>query len=66
MLKTSVERILGGIAAVLICAGGSLAAEFRDQIRERLSDYITTQPISKPKPCIKRYFPKTYKLLFGP
>ena len=25
-----------------------------------------TEPISKPKPYIKRYFPKTYKLLFAP
>jgi hypothetical protein len=24
-----------------------------------------TDPISKPKPYIKRYFPKSYKILFG-
>lgn len=40
--------------------------EFREQIRERFSDDITTQPISKPKPYIKRYFPKSYQLPFGP
>ena len=42
----------------------------RAKVRERISGTFSspgdTEPISKPKPYIKRYFPKTYKLLFAP
>jgi hypothetical protein len=40
-------------------------AEMRKRIAEILSSG-DQDPISKPKPYIKRYFPKTYKLLFAP
>lgn len=38
------------------------------KIRERIAGILSSgdqDPISKPKPYIKRYFPKTYKLLFA-
>jgi len=45
-------------------------SEQRAKVRERISGTFSspgdTEPISKPKPYIKRYFPKTYKLLFAP
>jgi hypothetical protein len=39
-------------------------AEMRKRVAEILSSG-DQDPISKPKPYIKRYFPKTYKLLFA-
>jgi hypothetical protein len=39
--------------------------KFREQIRERFSDYYNPANF-KTEPYIKRYFPNTYKLLFGP
>lgn len=42
------------------------SAKFRKDMRELFSDSeITTDPISKPKPYIKGYFPKSYKILFA-
>ena len=38
------------------------------KMRNRLADILSSgdqDPISKPKPYIKRYFPKTYELLFA-
>jgi hypothetical protein len=40
-------------------------AKVRENIGVTLSSPGDTEPISKPKPYIKRYFPKTYKLLFA-
>lgn len=37
------------------------------EVRKRIAEILSSgdqDPISKPKPYIKRYFPKTYKLLF--
>jgi len=39
--------------------------EFREQTRERFSDYYNPASF-KTEAASKRYFPKTYKLLFGP
>jgi hypothetical protein len=39
------------------------------EIRKRVAEILSSgdqDPISKPKPYIRRYFPKTYKLLFAP
>jgi hypothetical protein len=41
-------------------------AKVRENIGVTLSSPGDTEPISKPKPYIKRHFPKTYKLLFAP
>jgi hypothetical protein len=38
------------------------------KVRERIAEILSSgdqDPISKPKPYIKRHFPKTYKLLFA-
>ena len=40
-------------------------AEMRKRVAEILSSGDSDPPISKPKPYIKRYFPKTYRILFG-
>lgn len=40
-------------------------AKVRENIGVTLSSPGDTEPISKPKPYIKRYFPKTYKILFA-
>jgi hypothetical protein len=40
-------------------------AKVRENIGVTLSSPGNTDPISKPKPYIRRYFPKTYKLLFA-
>ena len=39
--------------------------QVRAQIGATLTSPGDTEPISKPKPYIERYFPKTYKILFG-
>jgi hypothetical protein len=44
---------------------GAQPAKVRQNIGETLSSPGDTEPISKPKPYIKRYFPKTYKILFA-
>jgi hypothetical protein len=40
-----------------------------EKVRKRISGSFSepgdTEPISKPKPYIRRYFPKTYKVLFA-
>lgn len=41
------------------------SAKVREGISGTFSSPGDTEPISKPKPHIKRYFPKTYKLLFA-
>lgn len=40
-------------------------AKVRENIGVTLSSPGDTEPISKPKPYIKRYFPKSYSILFG-
>ena len=40
-------------------------AKVRDRISGTFSSTGDTEPISKPKPYIKRYFPKSYSILFG-
>jgi hypothetical protein len=40
-------------------------AKVRENIGVTLSSPGDTEPISKPKPYIKRYFPKSYRILFG-
>jgi hypothetical protein len=38
------------------------------KMRERIAEILSSgdqDPISKPKPYIRRYFPKSYKILFG-
>jgi hypothetical protein len=40
------------------------SAKVRERISGTFSSPGDTEPISKPKPYIKRYFPKSYKLLF--
>ena len=40
-------------------------AKVRGEIGVTLSEPGDTEPISKPKPYIKRYFPRSYKILFG-
>jgi hypothetical protein len=40
-------------------------AKVRAQIGETFTSPGDTEPISKPKPYIKRYFPKSYRILFG-
>jgi hypothetical protein len=40
-------------------------AKVRENIGVTLSSPGDTEPISKPKPYIKRYFPKSYTILFG-
>ncbi len=40
-------------------------AKVRENIGVTLSSPGDTEPISKPKPYIKRYFPKSYGILFG-
>ena len=44
---------------------GTPPAKVRENIGLTLSSPGDTEPISKPKPHIKPYFPKTYKLLFA-
>ena len=44
---------------------GTQPAKVRENIGVTLGSPGDTEPISKPKPYIKRYFPKTYKLLFA-
>ena len=59
--------------ALLHVVGDDTFAKFLSgqsaKVRERISGTFSspgdTEPISKPKPYIKRYFPKTYKLLFA-
>jgi len=42
------------------------SSEFKKSVRDLFSDGdIAAYPISKPKPYIKQYSPKTYKLLFA-
>jgi hypothetical protein len=45
----------------------SRSAKVREEYRVSFGTFGNgaTDPISKPKPYIKRYFPKTYKILFG-
>jgi hypothetical protein len=40
-------------------------AKVRENIGVTLSEPGDTEPISKPKPYIKQYFPKTYRILFA-
>jgi hypothetical protein len=40
-------------------------ATLREKIGGTLATPDDTEPISKPKPYLKQYFPKSYKLLFG-
>ncbi len=40
-------------------------AKVRENIAVTLSSPGDTEPISKPKPYLKQYFPKTYRILFG-
>jgi len=40
-------------------------AKVRENIGVTLSSPGDTEPISKPKPYIKQYFPKSYRILFG-
>lgn len=39
-------------------------AKVRENIGVNLTSPGDTEPISKPKPYIKRYFPKSYRILF--
>jgi len=40
-------------------------AKVRENIGVNLTSPGDTEPISKPKPYIRRYFPKSYRILFG-
>jgi hypothetical protein len=59
--------------ALLHLAGDETFAKFlrhqpatlRGKIRETFTTPDDTDPISKPKPYLKQYFPKTYQILFG-
>ena len=59
--------------ALLHLAGDETFAKFlrgqpatlRGKIRQTFTTPDDTDPISKPKPYLKQYFPKTYQILFG-